>query len=169
MHISIEDELPANIIDGKLKQAHDIIEDMLKPVVGVFVFQNCIFFSGFSNCLFLLWSFLNLYWFNFLGWVSWLFQEATIERISLVDWHIERRKSLYEWNCFSFQQQCNAVCKNSALVGKMYFQYKISMWSLKNFHIACWFGYCSLWKMKINASKYSELKDVELLTILMSN
>ena len=140
MHILIEAKLPTNIIDAKLKQAHDIIEYMLKLVVKLFVFQTCIFFSGFSNCLFLLWSFLNLYWFNFLGSVSWLFQEVTIEIIILVDWHIERRKSSYEWKCFSFQQQWNEACKNSALVGKMYFQYKISLWSLKHFHIACWFG-----------------------------
>lgn len=32
LHILIEAELPANIIDAKLKQARDIIGDMLKPV-----------------------------------------------------------------------------------------------------------------------------------------
>jgi hypothetical protein len=34
LHILIEAELPANIIDARLKQAQDIIEELLKPVVS---------------------------------------------------------------------------------------------------------------------------------------
>lgn len=33
LHILIEAELPVNIIDMRLKQAQEIIEEMLKPVV----------------------------------------------------------------------------------------------------------------------------------------
>lgn len=34
LHILIEAELPANIIDAKLMQAQEIIEELLKPVVS---------------------------------------------------------------------------------------------------------------------------------------
>lgn len=35
LHILIEAELPANVIDTRLRQAQDIIEELLKPVVCV--------------------------------------------------------------------------------------------------------------------------------------
>lgn len=37
LHILIEAELPANIIDARLKQAQEIIEELLKPVVSEFI------------------------------------------------------------------------------------------------------------------------------------
>lgn len=33
LHILIEAELPANVVDVRLRQAQDIIEELLKPVV----------------------------------------------------------------------------------------------------------------------------------------
>ena len=33
LHILIEAELPANVIDTRLRQAQEIIEELLKPVV----------------------------------------------------------------------------------------------------------------------------------------
>lgn len=34
LHILIEAELPANVIDARLRHAQEIIEDLLKPVVS---------------------------------------------------------------------------------------------------------------------------------------
>jgi hypothetical protein len=35
LHILIEAELPANVIDTRLRQAQEIIEELLKPVVSL--------------------------------------------------------------------------------------------------------------------------------------
>lgn len=35
LHVLIEAELPANIVDARLRQAQEIIEELLKPVVCV--------------------------------------------------------------------------------------------------------------------------------------
>lgn len=35
LHILIEAELPANVVDLRLKQAKEIIEELLKPVVYI--------------------------------------------------------------------------------------------------------------------------------------
>ena len=34
LHVLVEAELPANIIDARLRQAREIIEELLKPVVS---------------------------------------------------------------------------------------------------------------------------------------
>lgn len=36
LHILVEAELPVDIIDSRLKQAREIIEDLLKPMVNTF-------------------------------------------------------------------------------------------------------------------------------------
>jgi len=36
LHILIEADLPANIVDMRLRQAQEIIEELLKPVVSSF-------------------------------------------------------------------------------------------------------------------------------------
>ena len=43
LHILVEAELPANIIDARLMQAREILEELLKPVVCVDLGQagNC--------------------------------------------------------------------------------------------------------------------------------
>lgn len=43
LHILVEAELPVEIIDARLMQAREILEDLLKPVVATF----CVFFF---NC-----------------------------------------------------------------------------------------------------------------------
>jgi hypothetical protein len=43
LHILVEAELPAEIIDARLMQAREILEDLLKPVVygiNIFILQN---------------------------------------------------------------------------------------------------------------------------------
>lgn len=52
LHILIEADLPANIVDMRLRQAQEIIEELLKPVV-----------SSFTSCV-------NLFY--ALGCVRWL-------------------------------------------------------------------------------------------------
>lgn len=37
LHILIEADLPANIVDMRLRQAQEIIEELLKPVVNFFI------------------------------------------------------------------------------------------------------------------------------------
>jgi protein quaking len=34
LHILIEAELPANVIDARLRQAQEVMEELLKPVVS---------------------------------------------------------------------------------------------------------------------------------------
>jgi hypothetical protein len=46
LHILVEAELPAEIIDARLMQAREILEDLLKPVV-------------YGINIFILWNFLN--------------------------------------------------------------------------------------------------------------
>lgn len=63
LHIIIEAELPANIVDMRLRQAKQIIEELLKPMVS---FRTRLFFityTIFSNLwyLFLLVSFFITY------------------------------------------------------------------------------------------------------------
>ena len=41
LHILVEAELPANIIDARLMQAREILEELLKPVVCVDLGQAC--------------------------------------------------------------------------------------------------------------------------------
>jgi protein quaking len=36
LHILIEAELPVNVVDLRLRQAQEIIEELLKPVVFIF-------------------------------------------------------------------------------------------------------------------------------------
>jgi len=52
LHILIEADLPANVVDMRLRQAQEIIEELLKPVV-----------SSFTSCIDL---------FSVLGCVRWL-------------------------------------------------------------------------------------------------
>jgi len=52
LHILIEADLPANVVDMRLRQAQEIIEELLKPVV-----------SSFTSCIDLL---------SVLGCVRWL-------------------------------------------------------------------------------------------------
>ena len=40
LHILIEADLPANIVDIRLRQAQEIIEELLKPVVSSFTSLN---------------------------------------------------------------------------------------------------------------------------------
>lgn len=48
LHILIEADLPANIVDIRLRQAQEIIEELLKPVVCV---SNQLFLLSFCrNC-----------------------------------------------------------------------------------------------------------------------
>lgn len=42
LHILVEAELPVEIIDGRLMQAKEILEDLLKPMVN-FIHQTKIF------------------------------------------------------------------------------------------------------------------------------
>ena len=35
LHILVEAELPVEIIDARLMQAHEILEDLLKPIVSI--------------------------------------------------------------------------------------------------------------------------------------
>jgi protein quaking len=39
LHILIEAELPVNVVEIRLRQAQEIIEELLKPVVYIFFFQ----------------------------------------------------------------------------------------------------------------------------------
>lgn len=45
LHIIIEAELPANIVDMRLRQAKQIIEELLKPMVS---FLTCLFFITYT-------------------------------------------------------------------------------------------------------------------------
>lgn len=53
LHILIEAELPANVIDARLRQAQEIIEELLKPVVTVlwskYPFTFFYFFALYSD------------------------------------------------------------------------------------------------------------------------
>lgn len=41
LHILIEADLPANVVDIRLRQAQEIIEELLKPVVIVYSVSSC--------------------------------------------------------------------------------------------------------------------------------
>jgi len=41
LHILIEAELPASVVDVRLRQAQEIIQELLKPVVFLFLSNYC--------------------------------------------------------------------------------------------------------------------------------
>ena len=49
LHILIEAELHANVIDARLRQAQEIIEELLKPVVCLWIQSFSVVLSGFSS------------------------------------------------------------------------------------------------------------------------
>lgn len=50
LHILIEAELPFNVVDTRLRQAQEIIEELLKPVVFI-TFHTCVYFYWFSSII----------------------------------------------------------------------------------------------------------------------
>lgn len=52
LHIIIEAELPANIVDMRLRQAKQIIEELLKPMVS---YLTHLFVHYLSTIIYLLW------------------------------------------------------------------------------------------------------------------
>ena len=52
LHILIEAELPANVIDARLAKAQEILEELLKPVVRI-CFLNFTFLSAFESAAYL--------------------------------------------------------------------------------------------------------------------
>lgn len=55
LHILIEAELPVSIVDLRLRQAKEIIQELLKPVVCVF-WTTPSFSQMFFNCFWTFWS-----------------------------------------------------------------------------------------------------------------
>jgi hypothetical protein len=47
LHILVEAELPANVIDAKLAKAQEILEELLKPVVWICFLIPCFVFSNY--------------------------------------------------------------------------------------------------------------------------
>jgi hypothetical protein len=80
LHVLVEAEFPASIVDAWLNQVVAISEDLLKPLV-----RHVPLLSVYS---YFLWIFIVLHW-RLLssGWVHGLLQEATTERIGNTEWH----------------------------------------------------------------------------------
>lgn len=79
LHILVEAELPVEIIDARLMQAREILEDLLKPVVTIFLLPiTTLLMHGLFTSLPL--SFCA-------GWISGFLQETAAKRACNDQWY----------------------------------------------------------------------------------